>query len=110
MTTPKPEGWDQNALIRVATGRGPVTEAEPSTTDETSSNDEPEPELSMNDLIRRAAGRSYEQPDEQPSETTKPKPNDVFNAMIRSHAHSGRQFSFGLPMSTSSDNKTEDAT
>ena len=80
---------DMNALIRAATGRG-QTETEPSTTDETSSTDEPE--LSMNDLIRRASGRSYEQSDEQPSEPTKPKPNDVFNAMLRSDLHSGRQF------------------
>ena len=60
---------------------------------------EPEPELTMNDLIRRAAGRSDLQPDEQPSETTKPRANQVFNDMIRSDAHSGRQFSFGLPVS-----------
>jgi hypothetical protein len=59
----------------------------------------------MNDIIRRAAGRHYQQPDEQPSETTKPTANDVFNAMIRSHVGSRRQFSFGLPVSE----PTEDA-
>jgi hypothetical protein len=63
-----------NAVLRAATGRGQTTETETSTTnDETSSNDEHEPELSMTDLIRRAAGRRYLQPNEQPSETTKPR-------------------------------------
>jgi hypothetical protein len=107
MTTPESERFDMNAVLRAATGRGQTTETEPDTTDESSSNAEPEPELSMNDLIRRAFGRSHEQPDEQPSETTKPKPNDVFNAMLR--VRSGRQFSFGLPMSSSSNDETEDA-
>jgi hypothetical protein len=107
MTTPKPGGWDMNALLRVATGRGLPAEAEPSTTNDESNNEEPEPELSMNDLLRRAAGRRYEQPDEQPSDTTEPRANDVFNAMLR--ARSGRQFAFGLPVSESSDVQTEDA-
>ena len=97
---------DMNALLRAATGRGPDT------TDEAPSIDEPEleakPELTMNDRIRRAAGRSYEQPDEQPSETAKPTANQMFNDMIRSHAHSGRQFSFGLPVSTSNGEETEE--
>jgi hypothetical protein len=93
MTTPEPENFDMNAVLRAATGRGQTTETEPSTTnDENSSSDEPEPELSMTDLIRRAAGRRYLQPDEQSSETTKPRANQVFNDIIRADAHSGRSF------------------
>jgi hypothetical protein len=59
MTTPESERFDMNAVLRAATGRGQTTETEPDTTDESSSNAEPEPELSMNDLIRRAFGRSH---------------------------------------------------
>ena len=62
----------------------------------------------MNAIIRRAAGRSYEQSDEQPSETTKPTANQMFNDMIRSRVHSGRQFSFGLPVSEPSSDETEE--
>jgi hypothetical protein len=86
---------DMNALIRAATGRGQTADT-PGTTDEAPSIDEPE--LTMNDLIRRASGRHDLQPDEQPSETTKPSANQVFNNMIRSDLRSRRQFSFGLPM------------
>jgi hypothetical protein len=112
MTTPEPKRFDMNALLRAVTGRGQTTETEPGndeTSDaETSSIDEPEPELSMTNLIRRDAGRRYLQPDEQSSKTTKPRANQVFNDIIRADAHSGRQFSFGLPISTSSDDQTED--
>ena len=107
--------WDMNDLLRAATGRGPVTKTpgvdEPrgndgASTAETSSSAEPERELSMNDLLRRAAGRGQLQPDKQASETT--KPNDMFNELLR--ARSRREFSFGLPMSESSNDQTEDAT
>jgi hypothetical protein len=97
-----------NALIRAATGRGaPITD-EPPSIDEPKPELEAEPELTMNDLVRRAAGRSYEQSDEQPSETTKPRANQMFNDMIRADAHSGRQFSFGLPVSEPSSDETEE--
>ena len=100
MTTPESENFDMNAVLRAATGRGQTTETEPSTTkDETSSNDEPEPELSMNDLIRRAGSRSYGNQMSNQARQRNRQQIEVFNDMIRSRARSGRQFSFGLPVS-----------
>jgi hypothetical protein len=96
MTTPEPERFDMNALIRAATGRAQPAELELSTTDEASSNDEPE--LTMN---RRASGRSHEQSDEQPNETTKPTASQMFSDKIRSDLRSRR----GLSVSEQSDNE-----
>jgi hypothetical protein len=99
MTTPEPERFDMNALIRAATGRAQPAELELSTTDEASSNDEPE--LTMN---RRASGRSHEQSDEQPNETTKPTASQMFSDKIRSDLRSRR----GLSVSEQSDNEPKE--
>jgi hypothetical protein len=108
----EPENFDIECCAASCNWPRVTTETNRSTTNnETSSNNEPEPEpeLSMTELIHHAAGRSYLQPDQQPSETTKPRANDVFNEMIHRDAHSSRQFSSVLPVFESSSDQTEDA-